>query len=346
MYGMPGVAMDQRRSLLLGGLALAVVTVLALTLLGVQRLRGEDSLRVVLRTEQTGAGIKAGTQVRLNGVQVGEITAVTPGEGGGQRIALALNKSQLFGLTDILAVDYAPSSLFGISELELKRGSGGTPLTQGAVIDLTGARAEQVRDATMGTLIRALTRTTNGVLTPELARALGAVADSLDAFTPLLQVVVDGSRAVADTQRYPASFLIDQFSSALEGAAPMIGGTIQLFDYIHHIDMLRTQRDLYDATIRLLADDAFAPITALGRAAEPALSGYTEMLPPLLNTVSQMVPTPQLSGEQLRAMLDRLGADFADGPNGPVLNVAVTLRGVPALAQPLLGRLPGGGGPR
>lgn len=337
IYGIPGVSTNKRRSQVTGVIALAVVAVVAISWIVVDRARGDDRMQVVLQTDRVGDGIASGTQVRLDGVNVGSIAAIESGESGRQLITLKLNPSQLFGVTDDLAIDYAPANLFGISEVELKRGQGGSPLRENAVIDLSGDHSARVQDATMGALIRSLSQTSNEVLTPQLTETLTKVGANLRWFTPLIEAMIATGQNLADTQKYPISFLLGQYGSTLTGAAAMIDGTVKLLDRFKNIEVLRTQRDLFDTGVNTIAKDFFPALANTLFTAQSYLSGYADMLAPILNITSQMVPSPQLSGAQLREILARLDKSFIDTPDGPILNLALTLRGVPALSVPLLG---------
>lgn len=340
IYGIPGVSTNKHRSQVTGVIALAVVAVVAVTWIVVDRARGDDRMQVVLQTEQIGDGITAGTDVRLDGVKVGSVAAIDGAAEGRQLITVKLNPSQLFGVTDNLAIDYAPANLFGISEIELKRGHGGSPLYENAMIDLTGDESARVQDATMGALIRSLSQTTNDVLTPQLTDTLMKAAANLRWFTPLIEAMIATGQNLADTQIYPVSFLLGQYGSTLTGAAAMIDGTVKLIDRFENIEVLRTQRDLFDTGVNTIAKDFFPAVANTLFTAQRYLTGYADMLTPILNITSQMVPSPQLSSAQLREILDRLEKSFTDGPDGPILNLALTLRDVPALSVPLLGTSP------
>ena len=342
-HGLPGVSTDRRSSIVVGVVAVAVVVALAITWLVVDRVRGDDRMQVTLRTEQIGDGIVEGTLVRLDGVAVGEIEKIESSGAGQQLITLRLNESQLFGVTETLDVDYAPANLFGISEIELRRGQGGTALRNNDVVDLTGKDADRVQDVTMGNLLRAVTRTATDVLTPELTETLTTLAGDLEAFTPILEAIVTTGRNIADTQRYAASFLLGQFGSALSGAAPMVGGTVQLLDTLANLEILQTDRAKFDNVLQISIHQLFPGMSDLLFTAEDYFAGYANMLPPALDAAARMVPTSQLSSAQLRELLDRLDRSFTDTPDGPMLDLAVTLRGVPGLSVPLLGpALPGG----
>ncbi|WP_169594228.1 MlaD family protein [Antrihabitans stalactiti] len=334
------MTIDRRGSVLVGLVAVGVVAVLAVAWIIVDRVRGDDRLLVVLRTEQIGDGIVDGTQVRLDGVAVGQIEKIENAHDGQQLITLRLDRSQLFGVTDTLDVDYAPSNLFGISEIALRRGQGGNALANDDVIDLTGRHADRVQDVTMGNLLRAVTRTATDVLTPQLSATLTTLAGDLEAFTPLLEAIVTTGRNIADTQRYAASFLLGQFGSTLSGAAPMVGGTVQLLDTLTNLEILKTDRAKFDQVLQISIHQLFPGISDLLFTAERHFTGYADMLPPALDAAARMVPTPQLSSAQLRELLDRLDSSFTDTPDGPMLKFAVTLRGVPALSVPLLGTSP------
>lgn len=338
-YGLPGTAITAKSARRTGALACVVAVVVAAVWVGHHAVRVDARMAVTLRTERIGDGVVAGAHVRLDGVGVGEVTGISSVGGGQQQITLRLDGSQLTGLTDALVVDYAPSNLFGISEIELRRGQGGAPLREGATIDLTGAAASRVSDVTMGTLIRSLGQATNHVLTPELTGVLTGLATDAKAFTPILEAIVMLGRAVADTQRYDPSFLIGQYASTLYGTADLAGATVDLLDHINNIEVLRTDQPLFDAGVTLLTDDLFPALTRLGHVGQRHYTGYSDMLTPLLSVTAQMVPTPQKSSAELRTILERIDNSFVDTPEGPVLQLELVLRGFPVLSSPLLGSL-------
>ncbi len=290
-----------------------------------------------LRTEQIGDGIVAGTQVRLDGVLVGEVGGIEPADRGTQRITLRLDGSRLRNIDASLGVDYAPANLFGISEVGLRRGPGGPPLHDGASLDLTGARAGAVYDATLGALIRSLSTVTTDVLTPNLVTLLDRLARDVGAFTPFLQAVVETFRTVAAVQKYDPSYLMRQYGAALAGGAPFVAATATLIEQINTIEVLRTDREHFDATVGAVVDRLFPAVSSTMNRAGAHLDAYTSMLVPLLSALAPMVAHPQRSSAQLRELLERLGATLPNTPDGPKLNLDVELRSVPAVSVPLLG---------
>ncbi|WP_433203416.1 MlaD family protein [Nocardia sp. CA-107356] len=337
-YGLPGVTMGKRGSRALGTAALVVAVGVTLVWTGYQNRPDGERMRVQLRTEQIGEGIIEGTSVRLDGVDVGTITDIASVGEGRQLITLDLDKAQTSGLTDDLAVDYAPENLFGISALALKRADGGTPLRSGSVVDLAGANANRVGDATMGRLLRALTETSTEVFTPQFATLLQTFSGELQAFTPMLEAVIMLSRAVADTQRFPSSYLIDQYASFYDGLGAFTSSTFKLLASVLDIEVLQNDRLKYDTSISMLTDQAFPAIGTIGDIARQHFSGYAEMFAPLVATLAATVPNPGQSHAELTELIQRLDRMFADTPNGPTLNAAITLRGVPGIAVPLLGQ--------
>ncbi len=344
-YGLSGVRTTRRAALLIGVLTLVVVVAMAFTWNAVSARRGDGELQIQLRTSRTGDGVVSGAGVRLNGVQVGRIKEVESATGGTQLITLSLDGTQLYGLSDSLRVEYAPSNLFGISEVVLRRGDGGNPLRDGAIVDLTAA--DRVDDATMGTLLRSLSATTLTVLTPQLTEVMNQIGTEMRAFAPLVQAMVGVSRAIADAQRYPTSFLIEQYASFFNGVAKFGDGFVKLIANIYHIDVLRNDRAHFDVGVSLVVDQLFPLISRVLGTANGQLGGYADSLTVLLTQLVRTVPDPDRSHADLSELLDRLDRTFQDTPDGPQVGLDVVLRGMPGLAVPLLGSaLPQAGGER
>ncbi|WP_433655365.1 MlaD family protein [Nocardia sp. CA-128927] len=344
-YSMPGVSMTRRGSLILGALAIVTTTVVTLGWRGVFDDADPDRVRIQLHTEQIGEGVIPGTKVRMDGVTVGEIATITGAEQGRQLITLDLDRTETASLTDAFTVDYAPDNLFGISALTLRRATGGAALHEGTVVDLAGKNADKVLDVTMGSLLRALTETSTDVLTPKLTELISRFNGDLHAFTALLEAIVTLNRAVADTQRYPTPYLLDQYASFFGGIGAFTSATFRLLDAIMNIEVFVNDRPKYDAFIGMVVNDVFPTVGQVGDAARGQFLGYAQMLTPLLEAMAATVPDPQRSRAESTELIDRLNRMFADTPEGPAVNVAVVLRGMPGIAGPLFGQ-PGLGGVR
>ncbi|QIS04339.1 Mce family protein [Nocardia brasiliensis] len=292
-------------------------------------------MRMQLRTSHIGEGIVAGAGVRLNGVVVGRITDVDSTPGGTQLITLAVDRSQLFGLSDSVQVEYAPANLFGISEIVLRRRPGGAELHEGAVVDLTAAG--RVNDVTMGSLLRLLSQNSLTVLTPQLTDMLTRLGTDLQAFAPLIEAMVGVSRAVADTQRYPASFLTEQYAAFLDGVANFGDGFVKLINEVYHIDVLRNDRARFDVGVGLVVDQLFPELSRLFGTADRYLGGYSDAVAVLLGQLARTVPDPDRSHAELSELIDRLDRTFGSTPDGPQVGVDILMRAVPGIAVPLLG---------
>ncbi|QLY29565.1 MCE family protein [Nocardia huaxiensis] len=317
------------------GAALAALLVLAVPAWNVYTDRSTgDRIRIQLRTEQTGEGIVAGASVRYDGVAVGEITEVAPIDQGRQLLTLELDRAQTAGLTDALSVDYAPENLFGVSAVALRKAEGGAALRDGQLIDLAG----KVTDVTMGALLRQLTSTATDVLTPKLTELLTQVNGDLRAFTPMLQAVIMLNTVVADTQQYPVSYLLGRYSEFFDGFGEFTSSTFKLAKAIMDIEVFVNDRDRYNASIDMLRNGALGGIANVLNVAGTHFAASTDQLAPTVQALADTIADPAAARAQVTEMIERLHRVFADTPNGPTVNLAVTLKGVPAVGIPMLGQ--------
>ncbi|RJO79382.1 mammalian cell entry protein [Nocardia panacis] len=333
-YGLPGVAADRRGARLTGGLIVLLVLAVAAATLLYRTVRGEDGLSIALHTEEIGDGVVSGTQVRLDGVLVGSVADIAPDERGTQRITLRLDPARLFGIDDSLRVDYAPANLFGISELELRRGPGGRPLQADQVIDLTGPRAGDIYDATMGSILRSLSQVGASVLSPQMAQVIAQVSADFQAFTPLVQALITVARTVADNQNMPASELVGRLGPAFDGGGKFAGAVIQILDRINSIAVLKGDRAHYDSGVSAVTDQLLPGLADTAGTAGKYFGDGANELAPVLSALAPMVPHPQQTAAELRALLERLRAAMPDTPNGPMLNVEADVRGAPSGPAP------------
>ncbi|MEV0437220.1 MlaD family protein [Nocardia sp. NPDC050413] len=337
-YGMPGVAANRRTSRLTGAVILAVIAVVALGYVTYSNVRSEEGLRIALRTEHLGDGIESGSQVRVDGVTVGEVAEVTPGERGTQQIALLLDENRLHGIDDSLAIDYAPTNLFGIAEIELRRGPGGSPLRAGAVLDLTGPNNARVYDATMSAILRSLSQVGMTVTSPQMATVISQLAADFKAFTPLVQALITVAKTIADNQDVAPSELFGKLGPAFDGGGQFAGATMQVIDQLSEIKVTQTDKDRYDIGVGVIGGSLLPALTTTLSTAGGHLAESTDMLAPMLLALAQMSPNSRHTGAELTALLQNLRGAMPDGPDGPVLNLDVELSGVPAIAVPLFGK--------
>ncbi|MBL1079604.1 Mce family protein [Nocardia sp. 2] len=331
---MPGVGATPRRALLAG--ALVVITVLAITITAwcVTTRPDPGATRIQLRISRSADGIITGAGVRLHGVRVGEVTEVESRPEGDQVLTLALENAQIAGLTDRFDVEYAPSNLFGLSEVILRPDSGGAALRNGAVIDLAES---QIADVTMGTLMQSLSETTTSILTPQMTEVLSQAGTQLRSFAPLLQTVLELGRTVADTQRYSTSFLIGQYGSFATGIAQFGNGFVKLVDAVYATDLLRNNLDQFNVAVTLVVDQLLPMVSQLGESVHRHFGDYAGSTAVLLARLAETVPDPDRAHADLSELLKRLDQSFATTPDGVRVQLEVALRAMPGIAVPLLG---------
>ncbi|MVU77208.1 mammalian cell entry protein [Nocardia sp. ET3-3] len=322
-HSIPGVRIGRGRSLASGVITVLLTAATALAWHAAGERDAGTHLRIQLRTEQIGAGIATGTTVRFDDVAIGRIAEVRPIEQGRQLLTLDLDPAQTAGLTDALRVDYAPENLFSVSAVALRTAPGGTPLRDGQVIDLAG----RVNDVTMGALLRSLTQTATDVLTPKLTELLTQADTDLRAFTPVLQAVVSISRVVADTQQYPSSYLLARYAGFFAGFGSFTSATFKLAKAILDIPVFQQDRDRYNRSIEMLRTGVLEGLATTVDTVHQSFGDFTDPLAPTLQALANTVPDPQLSHSQLTETLDRLDRMFTDTPDGPALNVTITLLG-------------------
>ncbi|MFE6925811.1 MlaD family protein [Nocardia sp. NPDC057663] len=350
-YGLPGSEVGPLKARLLGVCALA----LALIVAGVWRVLPEEEsaeeIGVVLIVGHVGDGIGPGTDVRLDGVRVGSVSGIDFAAQGRRQIELSLARSELFGLTSALSIDYVPGNLFGISALELHPDAGGAILADGSTVDLTAGQADRVRDATLASLLSYTGDLTEEVLTPQLTQLLHTFSRDLVAFTPLLQAIGTTARSYTETAQLPPSVLFDRYGRALAGVPPMLTGGLTVLHASYNNGYLAEQEhlDKFAYMWPSIQNELLPAVTALFGTAQPYFGGLLPIVTMVLDRVSRSVSDPAGSAAQSTELMDRLDRAFRDGPNGPVLDARVELDLVPGLAAPLsemVGQLPAGGGPR
>lgn len=333
-YGIPGVAVGPRAARRTGVALTTVAAVLTAGWFTMPRNGDGHTLSVTLLTEHIGTGVETGNDVRVDGIRIGTIAHIEPAGQGRQRISLALDRAQSGGLTDALSVDYAPGNLFGVSEIELRAGVGGTALADGSVVDLTGPAATRATDATISTLLGATGRLATEVLTPQLISVLNTIARDTRMFTPILQALVVSVQSIADTQRLPSSYLLQQYGQTLQGLPLTIDGLLRLLNAPFTNEYFQQDAHIgkFNAGIGLLKDDIINALNAVLTTSRTHLAEYPGLFGPLLHAVAGTVPDPQRSGAELTQLLQRLGSAMPDTPDGPVLRVQVDVGAFPVLA--------------
>ncbi|MBF6209644.1 hypothetical protein IU433_05240 [Nocardia puris] len=328
VYGLPGTAVQRRGARILGLLTVVMVVAGSALLLRVDRELPDGRIRVELRTDHIGPGIAPGSTVRLDGVTIGVVDRIDVLDR--QRgIVVVLDGDRVLGLTGNLTVDYTAGNFFGITEIVLRRGAGGPALREGMVLDLTAPG--RVNDASVGVLLDRLAALTGEALTPDLTELVMRSSDELTVLLPMVQAAVELGRLMADTQRQPLSTLIDPATSALYGLGSLVDGGVGLLHNLGEIEVLRSDREMFEGSVDFLTGELFPALTRIGRTAHRGVGGYADLVTPLLQAVARIVSAPQQSGAELRLLIERLGGAFIDTVDGPVPTVDLALDLVPIL---------------
>ncbi|MFE3794058.1 MlaD family protein [Nocardia tengchongensis] len=337
VYTLPGTEVGPRLARILGVGTLVLAVLIAAVWRLVPDSPAADRITIALVVGYVGEGIGPGTEIRLNGVRVGTVDAIDFSGPDRRRLGLNLQRSQLFGLTTGLNIDYVPGNLFGVSALELRPEAGGDALADGVTVDLTGRNSGRVRDATLSSLLSSTGDLTAQVLTPQLSQLLSTLARDFDAFTPLLQAIGTTVRAYTETRQLAPSMLLDRFGATLTGIPPMLTGTLTLLDASYGNGYLRDDAHIQKfARLWSNVQNQLLPATSqLFGTAQPYFAGLLPIATAVLDRIAGSVSDPAGSNGQLRELLDRIDAAFHDSPDGPVLQTRVALDLVPGLASPL-----------
>ncbi|MFF0491989.1 hypothetical protein ACFYTQ_23415 [Nocardia sp. NPDC004068] len=324
-YTLPGTEVGPRRARVLGACAVLITVLGVVAWRAAPETKSANDIHVTLVTTTVGEGVGSGTDVRLDGMRVGSVAEVASAGPGRQHIDLTLQRSQLFGLTDALSVDYAPGNLFGISALQLHSGSGGDVLTDGTTVDLTGPRADRVRDATLAALLGSTGTLTDDVLTPKLAELLRTASHDISAFTPLLRAVGTTARSFAETQLMPPSLLFDRFGSVLAGLPPMLAGALRIVYSAYTNQYFQTPEHIakYSEMFDKIQYELLPTVTRTATTGNQYFGGFIPIATAILDQLSGSIGDPAASAPRLRELLERLGVAFHDTPDGPVLDAGV-----------------------
>ncbi|NDZ94536.1 MCE family protein [Streptomyces sp. SID6673] len=324
-YGLPGVTTTRRGARIIGIAAImaVVVAVAAWRTLPSDNSAPSGQISVTLVTDHVGEGIEQGTEVRRDGVKIGTVRNIDQ-DPGGQRLTLSLDDASVSGLTEGLTIDYAPANLFGITQISMHTGTGGSRLRNGTVVRLTGS--DRVRDATTSVLLQSLGQLTGDVLTPRLAKLVAQISRDTTAFAPLLQAVIVSVESIADTQKMPYSPIVDGLGDALLGLPSTLSGGLVLLDSVYNEPYLKSaaRRANFDATVGMLAKQLIPSVAGLLQSIRPDYHELAELPVPLLGAVAGSVGGPR-TGTDLERLLTRLSRTFHDSPAGPIVNVAVEL---------------------
>ncbi|MFW6775917.1 MCE family protein [Nocardioides sp. CPCC 205120] len=263
-----------------------------------------DRTEVVLATGTVGNALQQGSDVKLNGVPVGEVTDIEA-TSDGARLTLALEPDVASGLPDDTVARLLPKTLFGERYVQLLAdgATSGGGISEGGTIRQDGSdeavELEEVLDellpvlrsiqpaklaATLGELTLLLRG--QGAEIGESMRAWAGYLDDLDPYVPTLTADLQRLAEVADVYDVAAPDLLGALDDLTVTAATLVERRTTLEDLYAGVitaageseSWLEANRD----TIVVLADDS--------RAALAAVEPYAAQFPCLFRSVADFEP--------------------------------------------------------
>lgn len=294
--------------------------------------------------------VRSGDPVRIDGVDVGQVTGVTR-QGNGARIAFTLN-AQAFPVHRDAAV-WIRDRLFleGSYYIQLDPGTPGSPeLRDGATIPLSRTTSP-VQLYQVLSILNSATRTDLAVTVEALAQGLGSASGQprasgtagLKAAAPHLAPVLSDtaviSRALRGTSLGDLTRLLSSgasVTSALANSSAQLSGLVG---------------GLYRTSSALAATDAKLGQTVSGvdqtlRAVPPALTAIDRALPPVTRLAGTLSPSlaaaPPLL-DRLTPIVRRLATVLSPRSRGPLIGaLTATFQEFPSILAQLAGAFPMG----
>ncbi|ADG77875.1 Mammalian cell entry related domain protein OS=Tsukamurella paurometabola (strain ATCC 8368 / DSM / CCUG 35730 / CIP 100753 / JCM 10117 / KCTC 9821 / NBRC 16120 / NCIMB 702349 / NCTC 13040) OX=521096 GN=Tpau_1244 PE=4 SV=1 [Tsukamurella paurometabola] len=338
VVSVPGMSIDRPVLRRRGLIAAAVILVIALIVWIAQAVWPKDEFSFTLRTPTVAAGIVNGAPVRIQGVQVGEVTGVKAVSSGQQGVTVTMKSADGKSLTNNVEAAFSAGNLFGVSEVILTPRDGGGELKDGATISPT----KQITDNTVSNMIVTIGDVNNDALRPNMSTILLNFDASSKAMLPLFTALGNVAQAVQDTQRLTTAQTFPVITDTLMGAdsaiAQIIPSVRTLFNYapVHDkgwvnrgaatLDAITNQKDSLSAALQKLLD-----AKAL-KGLETATPMLVNLMQPLLNAFPNGSATGV--GIQIGQLLDNVRKAMPNTPNGPVLNVRLSVD-FPAIAAGL-----------
>jgi hypothetical protein len=348
-----GSAADQqRRTTLTALIAIGIVVVVVLAVTAFNSLRDDDSvLTVRVAVPNVAPGVDEGSNVILNGAEVGIIERIDRSGPDTVTLDLALEPTKIDGLTDGFEMDFRPQNYFGVTALNLAKGEGGGPLRNGARLTRT-----EVPDYTMSTMIERGSIVTDGVLSEDMVATLDEVLRYTNGLTPLLRAGLVFADQIAKTQRALPSEVIGDANEILDVLPSFLGQTVDAGYTIYQgkynrqpdgsIGVDTKTLDMSSAGLELSSGALFAAVGKLLKSHSTELIPAVEIVRLYADTVPGMVSLGA-TGPRMNAAVDRLITVFGGTAQRPSLRLRLVLDDLPAVAAPLaLGGLVEGGGTR
>lgn len=310
------------------------LALIALAVWGGQALRPQDAFTLTLRTPTVAAGIVEGAKVRIQGLDVGSVSEIRSLGNAQQGVTLRLDGPQGRSLTTNVEAAFSAGNLFGVSEVILTPHEGGGALQNGAEL----APTRRITDNTVSNMITTLGDVNDAALRPRMGEVLMNFDASSKAMLPLLTALGSVAQAMQDTQRLSTAQTFPTVVAAIQAADPSLAATIPAFQAgldhrpLHNGDSKKTI-----AILDAINDERTGFIAGLQAILTPqaveSLKTASPMLVNLLRPILAAFPNGSASGVgiQLSQLMENVRKAMPNTPNGPVLNLRLSVE-YPAVA--------------
>ena len=331
------MAADRSVYLRRGLIAIAGICAAALVISMVVKMIPDHDMKIAMHAKSVAGGIVSGSSVVVNGNEVGQVESVTATAPDAFVVDLAIDRDKLARpevLTTGMGVIYAPKNIFGIGAVVLKTAGDGAPIPDGG--DFYPPATE---DSTLTTLLRNLSDLNEKAFTPYVGAILASAEQATMGLLPVVGIAGRLAEQIAATQKLPTSQTFPQVAELLD----RVGGTTgyllppvgRLLDWKApqepgFVEAQRAGLENFDAGLIKVGLRDLLGKDEIGR-----LLPFVPMVNGLLDTVQKTFPDAKLNGLQIADLIDRVDRAIHPGPNGPVVNVDVVLRGLPVMGAAL-----------
>ena len=329
VVSVPGMSIERSVLRRRGLIAVAVILVIVLVGWLIKALWPKDEFSFTLRSPAVAAGIVDGAPVRIQGIKVGEVTGIAALGNGQQGVTVTMKSADGKSLTNNLEAAYSAGNLFGVSEVILTPHDGGGTLQDGAQI----APTKPITDNTVSNMIATIGDVNSDALRPHMSQILLNFDASSKAMLPLFTALGGVAQAVQDTQRLSTAQTFPIITQAIENAdattTALIPAVKTLFEYQPVHDKAWVNRG--NATLDALTNEKDSLTAALQKILDPkALAGLqtaTPMLVALMQPLLNAFPNGSATGVgiQIGQLIDNVRKAMPNTPNGPVLNLRLSV---------------------
>ncbi len=304
---------------------LFVVVLLALSGLAVGEYAGafDDGVPVTLRVERVGNQLTERADVKVRGLNVGQVESVRT-DGGGATVELSIDPDKVDLIPANVSARLIPKTLFGerYVSLVLPDGPQAPPLAAGDVIPMDRSEAARELERVLDGLLPLLT----AVEPQDLATTLGALSQALEGRGAELgetlvrmQELTGGLRPAIPDLQEDITQLAD-YARNLDQAAPDLLDALEDFTVTSRtIVEQRTQLRELLTSVTGASDDLRAFLDANGE----NIISLADSSRPTLETLARYSPEFPCLLDQMAALVPKIDEAFGKGTDRPGLRITL-----------------------